>query len=85
MNIASKKNGDGLMSTNHLLVDLFTNNLTSIAGQLRVAYADVFGRRAFYRIVLALVTIAFITYLLWKPVTEQIFAWMRWHLWGYPA
>jgi hypothetical protein len=73
------------MSGNHLLIGLFTNKMTSIAGQLRGAYAEVFGRRAFYRIVLAFVTIAFITYLLWKPVTEQIFAWMRWHLWGYPA
>jgi hypothetical protein len=73
------------MSTNHLLAGLFTNKKTSTAGQLHVAYADVFRRRAFYRIVFALVTIAFITYLLWKPVTEQIIAWMRWHLGGYPA
>jgi len=83
--MAAKKNGEKLMSANHLLVGLFTNKMTSIAGQLRGAYADVFGRRAFFRIVLVLVTMAFTTYLLWTPVTERIFAWMRWHIWGYPA
>jgi len=73
------------MSAKHTSVARVASLMMSKVGQLRVAYGDVLSHRAFYETVLALVIVACITYLLWEPLTEKIFAWMRLHFWGYPG
>jgi hypothetical protein len=85
MRNASKSNGDELMSAKHTSVARVPSLMMSKVGQLRVACGDVLRHRAFYETVLGLVIIACITYLLWEPLTEYIFAGMRLHFWGYPV
>ena len=85
MRIASKSNSDELMSTKHASVARVASLMMSKVGQLGVAWGGVLSQPAFYETVLGLVIIACITYLLWEPLTEYIFAWMRLHFWGYPV
>jgi hypothetical protein len=48
-------------------------------------YAAVLVHRAVNIAVSILILILCFFYLFWEPVTEHLFAWMRWHLWGYPG
>jgi hypothetical protein len=56
-----------------------------IRPHLEARYRKVLSHRGLNNTFLVLVAIACLVYLLWEPVKEYLLAWMRWHLWGYPA
>ena len=56
-----------------------------IRQQLGGPYAAVLVHRAFNVAVSMLILILCFLYLIWEPLTEHLFAWMRRHLWGYPG
>lgn len=85
MRIALKSNSDELLSAKQTPVARVASSMMSKVGQLRVACGYVLSHRGFYETVLALAIVACITYLLWEPLTEKIYAWMRLHFWGYPV
>ena len=53
--------------------------------QLEEMYAAVLDHRALSCAISVLIMILCLSYIAWEPVKDYLLAWMRWHLWAYPA
>ena len=58
--------------------------MLKIRQRLEDGYTAALGHRSLNNAIAACIMMSSIAYVLWESFKEHLFAWMRWHLGGYP-